>query len=222
MAEINTDIWDALYLGGNYLHYPSEAFVQLYFRTLGKDHKAGSFLDHGCGSGNNSEFLARRGWSVTGSDVSAKALELHSKRMMSVGGQHTKILVKSELPLGSQLGQFDHVLCWDCLCYNHMAKARADASDLAAALNPGGYIFINMPTIRHEFAESGRKLNDGSYENRRIGTRQEGAIMAIPETLDDLISWFGDLQVIERGYFTFDFGGFREFMVFVGRKANAK
>ena len=46
--------------------------------------------------------------------------------------------------------------------------------------------------------------------------------MAIPEDLDDLISWFDGLEVIERGHFTFDFSGFREFMVFVGRKKAAQ
>lgn len=45
MAEVNTGIWNALYEGGNYLLYPSEVFVQLYFRTFGKDSKRqGAFL----------------------------------------------------------------------------------------------------------------------------------------------------------------------------------
>jgi len=218
MAEINTGIWDALYEGGNYLNYPSEVFVQLYFRTFGKDSKTGRFLDHGSGSGNNSEFLAARGWTVTGADASRRAFDVYAKRMALLNSHHAQILVDSEQPLGRQLGSFDHILCWDCLCYNRLEKAKADSSDLVAALKPGGCLFVNMPTKRHEFAATGRRLADGSFENRRAGTRQEGAIMAIPEDLDDLISWFDGLDVIERGHFTFDFGGFREFMVFVGRK----
>jgi SAM-dependent methyltransferase len=222
MKNANVVIWDALYENGAYLIYPSEVLVQLYFRAFGKELKAGSFLDHGCGSGNNSEFLAKRGWSVTGSDTSQQALNIQSKRMASESGKHTQVLLDSEKPLTEQLNGFDNILCWDALCYNQLAKAKADSRDLMKLLAAGGYLFVNMPTMRHEFATTGRLLEDGSFENRRVGTRQEGAIMSIPENLDELVSWFKGLEIVESGHFTFDFAGFREFMFLVGRKAIAE
>lgn len=218
MSNINAEIWDALYEAGNYLHYPSEVFVQLYFRSIGKGVKTGDFLDYGCGSGNNSEFIARQGWRVTGADISALALQIQKKRLDALALASVQVGVDGLAPIADQLGRYDNILCWDCLCYNRLPKAKDDARALVAALKPGGHFFINMPTPRHEFATTGLVLEDGSIENRREGTRQEGAIMAIPNDLDDLISWFPELDPVQKGHFTFDFSGYRDFMFFVGRK----
>jgi SAM-dependent methyltransferase len=222
LTEINTRIWQSLYEGGNYLHYPSEVFVQLYFRTLGKARKSGKFLDHGCGSGNNSEFLARQGWAVVGTDISQKALELQKARLTGMGGPHAQVLIRPDAALSGQLDRYDHILAWDSLCYNRLAKARVDSEYLATSLNKGGYLFVNMPTLRHEFAAKGSRRPDGSFENNRPGTHQEGAIMTIPDSLDDLCSWFPALKIVERGYFTFDFNGFREFMIVVAQKTDER
>jgi 2-polyprenyl-3-methyl-5-hydroxy-6-metoxy-1,4-benzoquinol methylase len=216
--NINAKIWDALYEAGNFLHYPSEVFVQLYFRSIGRDARTGDFLDYGCGSGNNSEFLARQGWRVTGADISTRALAVQKKRLDELGLASSQIVIDGLAPLTNQLGQYDNILCWDCLCYNRLPKAKEDARALVAALKPGGHLFINMPTPRHEFATTGLKLEDGSIENRRSGTRQEGAIMAIPDDLDDFISWFPGIEAVQKGHFTFDFSGYKDFMFFIGRK----
>jgi SAM-dependent methyltransferase len=218
LADINAAIWDKLYAEGNFLHFPSEVFVQLYFRFLKKHEKPGTFLDHGCGSGNNSEFLARRGWHVTGSDVSTKALDVQKARLQSFPPLNAQVLLDSSKPLSGQLLLHDHIVAWDSLCYNRISKARQDALELANMLKPGGYMFINMPTERHEFATKSVRLEDGSFQNSRKGKQQEGAIMAIPESLDAMCAWFDGFEVVERGHFTFDFGGFREFMVAVVHK----
>jgi 2-polyprenyl-3-methyl-5-hydroxy-6-metoxy-1,4-benzoquinol methylase len=222
LKNVNAEIWDALYDAGNYLHYPSEVFVQLYFRSFGKGPRTGRFLDYGCGSGNNSEFLARQGWDVTGADISTRALDLQKKRLDILGAASSQICIDGLAPIRSQIGTYDNILCWDCLCYNRLPKAREDALALEAALAAGGYLFINMPTQRHEFVTTGRLLEDGSIENCRTETRQEGAIMAIPKHLDDLIGWFPQLETVQKGHFTFDFSGFKDFMFFVGRKAGAR
>jgi 2-polyprenyl-3-methyl-5-hydroxy-6-metoxy-1,4-benzoquinol methylase len=221
LDNVNKQIWDALYESGNYLHYPSEVFVQLYFRMLGSSAKSGSFLDYGCGSGNNSEFLGRQGWTVVGADISARALDIQRKRLSDLGKSSQQVQVDSSQSLRKQLGDYDHILCWDCLCYNTLQKARDDAQGLAAALRPGGHLFINMPTMGHEFVSTGLRLEDGSYMNQRKGTRQEGAIMAIPRDVDDLISWFPNLTVVQQGHFIFDFGGYKSFMFIVGQKPQA-
>ncbi|NJM31373.1 MAG: methyltransferase domain-containing protein [Rhizobiales bacterium] len=222
MSNVNADIWNALYESGNYLHYPSEVFVQLYFRSIGKGAKSGDFLDYGCGSGNNSEFLARQGWLVTGADISVRALQVQKQRLDALGMSNAQIGIDGLAPIAGQLGHYGNIICWDCLCYNRLPKAKEDALALVAALEPGGHLFINMPTPRHEFATTGLELEDGSVQNRRSGTRQEGAIMAIPRDVDDLISWFPGLDAVQKGHFTFDFSGYKDFMFFVGRKPGGK
>ena len=221
MADVNAAIWDKLYAEGNYLHFPSEVFVQLYFRFLKKRERPGTFLDHGCGSGNNSEFLARRGWRVTGSDVSTKALEVQRERLKGFAQSSSQVKLDSAKPVPDQLQPHDHIVAWDSLCYNRISKARTDAWELANLLNPGGYLFLNMPTVRHEFATKSIRLPDGSFQNNRLGKQQEGAIMAIPESLDEMCSWFKGFEIVERGHFTFDFGGFREFMIAVVHRPEA-
>ena len=200
------------------MHYPSEVFVQIYFKAIGSAAQSGLFLDYGCGSGNNSEFIARRGWTVAGADISTQALKVQSKRLAELGFTSKQQLIDTSSPLEGQLETYANVLCWDCLCYNTLEKAKQDAAVLCGAIEPGGMLFINMPTLRHDFATTGKLLSDGSYQNQRKGTQQEGAIMAIPKDLENLISWFPDLVVVQKGFFTFDFNGFKEFMIFIGKK----
>ena len=108
------------------------------------------------------------------------------------------------------------------MCEKQRTKGEEERRGRMKRRGAGGYLVGNMPTTRNERATEGRLLEDGSFENRRVGTRQEGAIMSIPENLDELVSWFKGLEIVESGHFTFDFAGFREFMFLVGRKAIAE
>ena len=106
-------------------------------------------LDVGCGSGWLSEFLARLGYDVTGSDISPDLVRLARERVARVpyGVDHETPLrcrfVVNDIesaPLGAEFGRFDAVICYDSL--HHFEDERAVMRHLAASVAPGGLLFI--------------------------------------------------------------------------------
>ena len=74
--------WETAYKSGEYKHwefsYPSPELVALAAAGVPKTNAR--VLDVGAGGGNDSIFMAQRGFRVTGVDVSAAALKIAEKR----------------------------------------------------------------------------------------------------------------------------------------------
>ncbi len=71
-AEISTEaVWEARYAGSSPIW---SGKVNKVLADVAADLEPGSALDLGCGEGGDAIWLARRGWSVTGVDVSPTAV----------------------------------------------------------------------------------------------------------------------------------------------------
>src|SRR4051794_29260815 len=110
-AATNRKIWDRIYEGGSLLWYPSEVMVRVVRRREREGGFAGVVLDHGCGSGNGTEFLARCGHRVHCTDISASALKVVERRFADAGlTPPSSSLIDVEHPLKGQLPKYDHVI----------------------------------------------------------------------------------------------------------------
>jgi SAM-dependent methyltransferase len=99
----------------------------------------GRLLDFGCGSGGLLDWAARQGWSVTGLDVSADAVEA-VRSGLGVRVFHGT-LPHPALPDGS----FDVVTMWHALEHVHDPLAVLTAA--RRLLAPGGRLLIAVPNI---------------------------------------------------------------------------
>jgi 2-polyprenyl-6-hydroxyphenyl methylase/3-demethylubiquinone-9 3-methyltransferase len=98
-------------------------------------------LDVGCGGGILTESMAERGASVTGIDLSEKALKVARLHLLE---SHWKVdyqLVSAENLAKNMAHAFDVVTCLEML--EHVPDPASVISACASLVKPGGYIFFS-------------------------------------------------------------------------------
>lgn len=204
--DVNRAIWDAIYGTGSVLLYPSEMFVRLFFRYAGKALAPGmTMLDHGAGSGNNTEFLIRRGLRVVATDISQEALKSIQQRFRyaNLPFPETK-RIDSIRPLSEQLPVCDAAISWDCLYYNTAERVRQDIADIISRIEPGGLFFFNMLTPEHHFITEAVEIAPGTYRyTGGISQKQAGSVLCAPDSLKQLHGWCEGADILTSGEFTY-------------------
>jgi 2-polyprenyl-3-methyl-5-hydroxy-6-metoxy-1,4-benzoquinol methylase len=99
----------------------------------------GKALDLGCGEGQNSVWLAQRGWVVNGVDVSPGAIS--EARATAAGADVTIVFDVADMSDWRPASRFDLVFCTFALPARGMGRSRM-LETAAAAVAPGGTILI--------------------------------------------------------------------------------
>ncbi|WP_188219132.1 bifunctional 2-polyprenyl-6-hydroxyphenol methylase/3-demethylubiquinol 3-O-methyltransferase UbiG [Microcella alkalica] len=108
---------------------------------------AGRALDAGCGEGGDSLWLARRGWRVTGYDLSAVAIERSRAEAARLGVSDLASFDRSDLAVDPPSeSAFDLVSGQ----YLHVIPSQREPlyRGLAAAVRPGGMLLLVLHDIR--------------------------------------------------------------------------
>ncbi|MFK0253391.1 class I SAM-dependent methyltransferase [Streptomyces sp. NPDC090445] len=101
----------------------------------------GRALDLGCGEGADAVWLARRGWQVTGTDISEVALERAAAHAAEAGVADRIALRRHDLTESFPTGEFDLVSA--CFLHNYGDFPRARVlRTAAAAVAPGGILLV--------------------------------------------------------------------------------
>lgn len=126
---------------------PASALVQLLRK---KGVRAGKALDVCCGAGTNSAYLARKGFQVTGIDISRRAVgyaaENCGRRKLAC-----KFMVGDVLKLPFARNTFD--LVFDRGCYHHMPQSGKPrfAGLISKVLKKGGIYLLLCFSDRDEY-----------------------------------------------------------------------
>lgn len=99
-------------------------------------------LDVGCGGGILADSMARRGATVTGIDLSTKALkvaQLHALEAQTSGVSYREI--SAEGLAAEQPGHYDVVTCMEML--EHVPNPALVVQAFAALVKPGGWVFFS-------------------------------------------------------------------------------
>lgn len=163
-------IWDEIYEAGSQLNrYPFSSIVTFLYRHAQRDRPRADvrILEIGCGAGNNLWFAAREGFSVTGLDGSAAAIEFARSRFSDEGlggsfvqGDFTALPFKDN--------SFDIVLERGAISMAPRTAARKAVDEAARVLRPGGLmyaeIYSDRATTRGRKGEHGLLLDtEGPY-----------------------------------------------------------
>ena len=158
--------WDELYSGAP-ARWSGRANPQLVAEV--SDLAPGSALDVGSGEGGDAIWLARHGWSVTGTDISTVALSRAAEAATAAGVAVTWLhtdLTQDELP-----GTFDLVSAH----YMHLRpeQRRRLHARLAAAVAPGGTLLL----VAHEEPTGGQPGHDWDMSGMFSTAAEEAAAL---------------------------------------------
>jgi 2-polyprenyl-6-hydroxyphenyl methylase/3-demethylubiquinone-9 3-methyltransferase len=136
-------------------------------------------IDIGCGGGILSESMARKGATVTGIDLSKKALKVADLHSLESGVEVRYKLIAAEDMALAEPGQFDVVTCMEML--EHVPDPAAIVRAAATLVKPGGHLLfstINRNPKAYLFAVIGaeyvlRMLPRGTHDYAKFITPAE-------------------------------------------------
>lgn len=104
-------------------------------------HEPGRALDIGCGTGTNVITMARRGWQVTGVDVSSRAIHRAQRKAQSAGLQ-IQLIRDDVTSFHNIVGTFD--LALDIGCFHSLSREERNryVSNLNRFIKPGGTFLL--------------------------------------------------------------------------------
>ncbi|MFZ2853879.1 MAG: bifunctional 2-polyprenyl-6-hydroxyphenol methylase/3-demethylubiquinol 3-O-methyltransferase UbiG [Rhodocyclaceae bacterium] len=98
-------------------------------------------LDVGCGGGLLSEGMAAKGATVTGIDLSDKALSVARLHLLESGRSVDYRSIAAEALVAEQAGSYDIVTCMEML--EHVPNPASTIAACAALAKPGGHVFFS-------------------------------------------------------------------------------
>jgi 2-polyprenyl-6-hydroxyphenyl methylase/3-demethylubiquinone-9 3-methyltransferase len=136
-------------------------------------------VDIGCGGGILAESIAKKGATVTGIDLSEKALKVADLHSLESGVQVRYELISAEDLAAREAGQYDVVTCMEML--EHVPDPSAVVRACATLVKPGGHVFfstINRNPKAYLFAVIGaeyvlRLLPKGTHDYAKFITPAE-------------------------------------------------
>ncbi len=134
MGDGVTEFWESMYSEGR-VDSPLDPMILELAPTLA----GGSFLDLGCGAGQNSIWMAQRGWTATGVDIAPSAIRMATETADEMGV--TVSFLVADLTEWVPDGRFDFVASTYALPPAGPGRSHALAC-AAAAVKPGGTILV--------------------------------------------------------------------------------
>lgn len=200
-VQSNSKVWEDIYSQGKgMLSYPNDSMVRLTYGLLNPQlHK--QVLDYGFGAAANLIHLARRGFTMTGVEVSPSAVEIAKNRCSQDNVQADLRLVEGgSLPFDN--GCFDAVIAWQVLYYNNWASFHSAMQEIERVLRPGGIFIGTMAGVGDISHKLGKSIGDCEYISGAPG--QEGAHLLIVDK-NDLQCCFPNRSItVGEFYYQFD------------------
>jgi SAM-dependent methyltransferase len=165
--------WEKAYGKGEQLNrYPYDMIVSIVIRLFKsiKDKKTIKVLDLGCGAGNNSAFLAKEGFTITGIDASKSAIQYVTERF-NAENLDGEFHVLDFSKLDQLNSKFDLVIDRQSLSTQSFANAKKIARAINSLLNTNGLFLSMFYNIDHP----------GFSECLKHASRQENNTFLFPD-----------------------------------------
>lgn len=142
--------WDNKFSGDDYLY--GKAPAKFLAENYGYIPLAGKVLDVGMGEGRNAVFLARKGYNITGVDISAVAVR-KARRLAGEYGIRINTVVSSMDDFKAKKGEFDAILVF----YYVDRKLNKKLMDW---VKPGGLLIYESHTKKQKQVSGNEKYED--------------------------------------------------------------
>ena len=156
--------WDNVFKNNKWGKYPGEELVRFISRKFynvpkRKDIK---ILELGCGTGANIWYLAREGFSVTGIDGSATAIEIAKKRMLK-NNLDVKFFYADIMKLPFDNESFDCVVDVECIYANSLEDTKIILNEVYRVLKNGGCFYSKTFATGMTGEETAIKLDGENF-----------------------------------------------------------
>ena len=163
-------VWDDLYTQGSYQYAPWDTVVSFLFRNAPKNkaRETVRILEVGCGTASNLFFAAQQGFSVSGIDAAAPAVEKARKRFQDAG-LPARLEIGDFTSLPFEDASFDLVIDRGAITCTTFDGARACIAEIARVTRREGRFFFNPDSDRSSSAASGDSAEGGMPGGLRVG-----------------------------------------------------
>jgi SAM-dependent methyltransferase len=192
--------WEEVFRTRGWSRYPLEALVRFtarhYYRASNR--RSVSFLELGCGEGNNLWFLAREGFAAHGIDGSPTAIRKAEQRLSAEGLEaHVKVGDVVKLADLYPNLRFDAVINAGCLQHNTMQAVKSILDQTRRLLKPGGRIFSTMIAAGSYGDGLGEEVEPGTFTNISDGALKDVGLCHFftLEEVRELYAGFSGLQI---------------------------
>ncbi len=166
------DNWESMYRDNPLLDRRNDDIMDRIL-SLVQPPEGAKFLDAGCGVGDHTARIVRRGYDCLGVDISPTILERAERRMAAMGlGGRARFRCIALEDLGQSNEAFDVIHCRGVLM--HIPAWKEALRNLCSVLRPGGHIAVLENNVRspyvqmHLFMRGVHKRLKGGVASRRV------------------------------------------------------
>lgn len=152
----------------DFMEIPAEDLVRIVniHKILPQNHARA--LDFGCGDGRHVEYLNKRGFNVTGTDVSQSAIKATKLRMSLTGNAKVSLdLMEPDQMLSYDDASFELVISWETIHWVGSKELFLQyMKEFKRVLGKNGKIIVTMPTEFHYLKDYSIEEGDCVYHCR--------------------------------------------------------
>jgi len=147
-----------------FVPHPYLAIVSEFFERNNVE----KILDIGCGLGSNLLFLARKGFNMTGIDISAEAIKRLQERT-ELDKLNIPLFVGDFRTLPFSNESFEGVICIQTLQHGYTKDVQKGIEEISRVLKPQGFLFLTVPgrvthgKVRYSLIETACKVEERVY-----------------------------------------------------------
>jgi len=179
----NTKIQRKVITKINFTYITAIAVIEEYLKQDTSEIRKFKILDYGSGAGTLDFYLANKGYSVTGFDISAKAVSVaNSSAHLLRLNSNVKFHTSKSLSLGLRGRKYNMVLCLEVI--EHVKNDIKLIRLLLNHLNKGCYLIISTPSINAPLYKLGLtyKFDKKVGHLRRYDDEElKGVLLSMPE-----------------------------------------
>ena len=169
---------------------------------LEKNHKIrGKVLDSGCGSGHDAIYLASKGYSVVGIDISETAIKKAKEKAAEKGVKTVEFLCENVVKLSGHDNEFDTAM--DIGLFHSLdgddPSKYTEALHRACKLNSAVYLraFSDSNSLRENYKGprcTEKQIRSAFSEGWKIGSLEEKEIkVMLPDETVSAYAWFAEI-----------------------------
>ncbi len=200
----NSENWEAIYgqkKAGNFLMYPSEHLVSLFFQNKSAINLTGRALDFGFGSGNNSEFLIQQMNELYGIEIAESSLPTAKNRLSRYDNFNPAYFKAGNKKNDFDANFFDLIVAWQMLYYNDEPGLIASIARLHHYLKPSGILICTLITHNDVKVKHAKRIAEDNFEIDSRIPHQEGCRVFSPKNKAGFLALFHEFEEIDVGYY---------------------